>query len=129
MNYGNLYALAVLVTTVFLVTTTPATDWLRQVTTDPADDFAPSWSPDGSTLAFTSFRIGNCDIWTIPAGGGTPTQITTDADLDGNPAWSPDGTAIAFDSGRSGNWDVWVIVPEHPAIAPASLGEVKAMFR
>jgi Tol biopolymer transport system component len=114
---------------VFFVTSAGATDWLWQVTTDPADDRTPSWSPDGTTLAFGSVRGGNFDIWTIPATGGAATRITTDPAYDGTPSWSPDGTTLALDSDRSGNHDVWAIKPEHTAVVPASLGEIKATFR
>jgi Tol biopolymer transport system component len=106
-----------------------ATDWLWQVTTDAGEDYAPCWSPDGTTIAFWSDRGGNFDIWTVPAGGGTCTQITTDPAYDGCPSWSPDGTTIAFYSDRSGNCDIWCIKPDHTSVAPASLGEVKATFK
>lgn len=52
--------------------------------------------PGGSTVAFQA--VGR--IWTMPAGGGTPTRVTPDSFLpDGQefaPAWSPDGRWIAF---------------------------------
>jgi Tol biopolymer transport system component len=101
----------VVVIPIFIFTTTaPATDWLWQVTTDPESDYYPSWSPDGTMIAFYSYRTGDyTDIWTIPAGGGTPTQVTTDPANDRRPAWSPGGTTIAFSSDRNGNWDIWTI--------------------
>jgi len=36
---------------------------LTQITTDKAQDYHVKWSPDGKTLAFTSTRAGNLDIW------------------------------------------------------------------
>ncbi len=80
-----------------------------QITFDPAQDYYPSSSPDGSTIAFYSRQNGNADIWTIPAKGGKATQITTHPGYDGTPSWSPDGTKIVFCSSRSGNLDIWVI--------------------
>ena len=38
-----------------------------QITTDPGIDVWPSWSPDGTQIAFYSTRSGNVDIWVIPA--------------------------------------------------------------
>src|SRR5262249_34216809 len=35
----------------------------EQLTMDPHDDFAPSWSPDKKSIAFHSFRNGNRDIY------------------------------------------------------------------
>ena len=48
-----------------------------QLTSAPAYDYAPIWSPDGQTLAFASDRHGNFDIYTISVNGGTPVRVTT----------------------------------------------------
>jgi Tol biopolymer transport system component len=68
----------------------------EQLTTDPADDFAPAWSPDGSELAFHSFRNGTRDLFVMPAGGGAAHQVTSGPASDRFPRWSPDGNRIAF---------------------------------
>ena len=44
-----------------------AGDDATQITIHPAYDLNPSWSPDGSQIAFTSDRSGNKEIWVIPA--------------------------------------------------------------
>ena len=72
---------------------------LRQVTSGPAADDSPSWSPDGSRLAFSSTRDDPAgDIYTVPAGGGTPTRLTADPAADTQPAWGP--SRIAFTTTR-----------------------------
>jgi eukaryotic-like serine/threonine-protein kinase len=66
-------------------------------------------SPDGTTLAVSSDRRGNQDIYLLPATGGALTPLTTDPTPDWNPRWSPDGGQIAFYAYRSGNRDIWVM--------------------
>jgi Tol biopolymer transport system component/DNA-binding winged helix-turn-helix (wHTH) protein len=65
-----------------------------QVTNDGAQNCQPSFSPDGSQLAYASHgsRPG---IYVIPSNGGTARQLST---FGTRPAWSPDGTQIAFQS-------------------------------
>ena len=48
-----------------------------QITTNPAHDTRPIWSPDGQTLAFASDRLGGMDIYIVSKDGGVPTRLTT----------------------------------------------------
>lgn len=57
---------------------------------------APAWSPDGTTLAFSSTRSGTSQIYTMPAAGGSPVELTTDAGGAFSPAWSSDGNTIYY---------------------------------
>jgi Tol biopolymer transport system component len=50
---------------------------LRQLTTSPAQDFSPCWSPAGNRLAFVSTRSGSAQIWTIDLAGGEARQLTS----------------------------------------------------
>jgi Tol biopolymer transport system component len=79
------------------------------ITADDANDWGPAWSPDGKTVAFSSNRSGNDDIWAAPVDGGAPTQLTNNRAGDWVPAFSPDGTWIAFTSDRTGEPEVWLM--------------------
>jgi dipeptidyl aminopeptidase/acylaminoacyl peptidase len=69
---------------------------LRQLTTHPARDASPLWSPDGSAIFFLSNRTGSSQVWKIPVTGGEAVQVTSLAlDVD-NLVVSPDGKHIAF---------------------------------
>lgn len=48
-----------------------------QITTNPAYDTRPVWSPDGKQIAFASNRNGNFDIYLVSKDGGIPKQLTT----------------------------------------------------
>ena len=64
------------------------------------NDEYPSWSPDGTKIAFASDRDGNYEIYVMNADGTHQTRLTNNAAYDMSPAWSPDGTRIAFDTQR-----------------------------
>jgi Tol biopolymer transport system component len=77
---------------------------VTRLTHDDANDFDPSWSPDGQKMVFTSFRDGsdNEEIYVMNAGNGhNVTRLTHDDALDREPSWSPDGQKIVFVSNRN----------------------------
>ena len=47
-----------------------------QVTSNPAYDTAPVWTPDGKSIVFGSYREGSMDIWRTSAEGGKPVRLT-----------------------------------------------------
>ncbi|MDE7387764.1 MAG: peptidase S41, partial [Muribaculaceae bacterium] len=76
--------------------TVPATGGrARQITTSPAYDTAPSWSPDGSRLLFASTRDGGQKIYVIPADGGTATVLSTGV-ASARPLGWLDGETVLF---------------------------------
>ena len=68
------------------------------VTSFPGDQLWPSFSPDGSQLAFSwdGDARDNRDIFVMMTAGGMLRRLTTDPLPDQFPAWSPDGSTIAF---------------------------------
>jgi Tol biopolymer transport system component len=71
----------------------------------------PAWSPDGRTLAFSSDRGGEWDIYTLDVDNPhlAPQQITNNDGRTMNPAWSPDGKTLAFDSTHEGNLELYLM--------------------
>lgn len=80
-----------------------------RLTNNTFQDLDPEWSPDGTKIAFSSFRDGNREIYVMDADGGNPTRLTNNSFFDSEPTWSPDGTKIAFRSARNGNADIYVM--------------------
>jgi TolB protein len=75
------------------------------ITQNPrASHRAPSWSPDGSKIAFAAVRNvnrvdlwnANLDIFVMNADGTNPVRLTEDARFNWFPSWSPDGKRIVF---------------------------------
>ena len=70
---------------------------------------APSWSPDGTRLAYWSEKDGNRDIYVLDLKSKAVKRLTDDPEWDVNPSWSSDGSKIAFASGRDGNMDIYLM--------------------
>ena len=70
---------------------------------------APSWSPDGRQIAFTSFRNGNGEIYVMATNGSAQRRLTRNDTHDDHAKWSPDGTRIAFASTRDANYEIYVM--------------------
>lgn len=72
----------------------------RLLAEHPAQDFYPTWSPDGEHLAFVSDRDGDEEIYRISTDGTELINLTDNPASDFNPVWSPSGRFIAFLSDR-----------------------------
>lgn len=75
---------------------------------------SPTWSPDGSRIAYEDATDGRFRIATMDVDGGDRVQVSPEAGSnvdDSNPSWSPDGRQIAFASTRpfGDSWHVWVV--------------------
>jgi Tol biopolymer transport system component len=74
---------------------------IARLTSSEYDTF-PGWSPAGDVIAFSSWRNGDYDIYTIRPDGTGVKQLTTTAGNDAHSSWSPDGQYLMFSSSRFG---------------------------
>jgi dipeptidyl aminopeptidase/acylaminoacyl peptidase len=76
--------------------------------------FSPSFSPDGTRIAYIADLSGVPQVWIVPAAGGYPRQVTALADPVGGVRWSPKGEwlAISVLPGGGLNSQVYVVRPD-----------------
>lgn len=94
----------------------PSGKELTQLTNGEAISRSPTWSPDGSMLAYESYDADEqARIWMLSIDSGEARPVTMGAMAsDTDPAWSPDGDHIAFtrttaSTGPFGTPEIWVL--------------------
>lgn len=106
-----------------------------QITSGDFDDSEPAWSPDGTSLAFSSNRTPDADanykahIWVVAADntdqGAHLTQVTPDPGPDSAPAWSPDGKWIAYVTELDPH--LFYYNTRHLGVVPSAGGQAKVL--
>ena len=84
-----------------------------RLTSHPADERSPAWSPDGERLAFVRCGLGgDCGVFVVDAGGGAGQALPIPEGLAiQNLVWSPDGETLAFSArrGRQGAYSLHLL--------------------
>lgn len=99
---------------------------VRRLATGFVENGAPSWSPDGKTVAFicSKGRGAENDLCVIPAAGGTARNLTADWALDpGSPSWSPDGKTLYLDAETRGNVHLFAVPAAGGSVRQVTSGE------
>jgi len=73
---------------------------IERLTVHTARDIHPRFSPDGRSIAFSSDREGNMDVYLIPSSGGAVKRLTIHSADETVLGWTPDGKNVLFASQR-----------------------------
>ena len=79
------------------------TGTIRQLTTEPGEDYMPSWSPDDSEIAYILQRGGSAEVWAVNVADGAQRKVSHSPDRADAPSWGPGGQIVYYTSapGRS----------------------------
>lgn len=70
---------------------------------------SPTWSPDGSRLAYVSFETGKPVVYVHHVATGQRTPVANFKGNNSAPAWSPDGSKLAVVLSRDGSSQIYII--------------------
>lgn len=84
---------------------------VRPLTSYLGLEWLPSWSPDGTFVAYAHNGQGSMDIFVISTSGGDPIRLTDHPADDILPRWAPDGRYLAFVSDRGPGSNIYLIPP------------------
>jgi TolB protein len=68
----------------------------QRLTSSNAIDTEPNFSPDGSSIMFTSDRGGSPQIYRIPVSGGAVQRVTFEGNYNVSARYSPDGKSMTL---------------------------------
>src|SRR5206468_1515685 len=82
----------------------------ERLTVEPMIDGTPvAWSPDATTIVFSTNRDGDAEVYAMDPDGSHQRNLTRHRANDFGGAWSPDGRHIVFTSDRNGDPEIYVM--------------------
>jgi TolB protein len=87
----------------------------ERLTDGTGDAVNPSWSPDGTKIAFAwtrGFAPGNFNIFLLDVASRQLTQLTNNEGRNENPTWAPDGVHLVYANKRGANSQLWTMLAD-----------------
>jgi len=102
---------------------------IREIPVPDVDEVLnPTWSPDGTAIAFSGMQRGLTDLFIYDLPANRLRRLTNDAFAEVHPAWSPDGKRIAFATDRlTSDLSSLAIGPYRLALIDPQTGAIEAV--
>lgn len=87
----------------------------QRLTDGTGDATNPSWSPDGTKIAFAwtrGYEPGNFNIFILDVASRQLVQLTNHEGRNENPSWAPDGAHLIYANKRGGNSQLWTMLAD-----------------
>jgi len=85
---------------------------LLRLTANRELNLCPSWSPDGSEIAFTSYRDGQQSLFSLDTSTGKVRKVIGLDGLNYGANWRPDGSELVLAMSETGNPEIYRITPQ-----------------
>jgi TolB protein len=87
---------------------------LVRLTTDPAPDYHPIWSPDGTQIAFVTYQPSTDGVVSVMLADGSQVRPISSGvpGWASSPSWSPDGSLIVFAAAREHQQAIYGVAPD-----------------
>lgn len=82
---------------------------MMQITKDGVVCLAPKWSPAGDKVAYTSYKSGYPDVYTIDMKNYSRQRVSAFPGMNTGGAFSPDGGSVALSLSKDGNPEIYVM--------------------
>jgi TolB protein len=89
----------------------------RSVSRNGSINLSPSFSPDGSKVAYTSYRDNNPDLWVTDLRSGRHTKLSARPGINAGAEWSPDGTELALTLSKDQDSEIYALGADGSIVA------------
>ena len=80
-----------------------------RVTRDQSIDLSPVWSPDGSQIAYVSYRDGAPKVYSVNLMSGANRLVAGFPGINISPSWRPGSSDLAVTLSKDGNPDIYLV--------------------